>query len=198
MLRITNPVPTYLDGQGGLLDNGQIYIGVANQDPKLNQIQVFWDQALTIPAVQPLRTLAGTIRNGATPAYAYVAQDDFSMMVADSNGAQISYSASYKLDNQGYQPLDSDLTAIAALSTTAFGRNLLTMGNQAALISALGGLNFLPLSGGTMQSDITRQGSGKYVYYNDATYSSGRIFVAAVGSSDPSSAVGDMVFYIAP
>lgn len=35
-----------------------------------------------------------------------------------------------------YQPLDSDLTAIAALATTAFGRSLLTLANAAALAAA--------------------------------------------------------------
>jgi hypothetical protein len=34
-----------------------------------------------------------------------------------------------------YQPVDSDLTAIAALSTTAYGRGLLALANQAALIA---------------------------------------------------------------
>lgn len=37
-----------------------------------------------------------------------------------------------------YQPLDTDLTAIAALTTTTYGRNLLTLANQAALFAALG------------------------------------------------------------
>jgi len=37
-----------------------------------------------------------------------------------------------------YQPLDSDLTAIAALTTTTFGRSLLALANAAALISAAG------------------------------------------------------------
>ena len=36
----------------------------------------------------------------------------------------------------GYQPLDSDLTAIAALSTTAFGRGLLALADAAALRSS--------------------------------------------------------------
>ena len=36
-----------------------------------------------------------------------------------------------------YQPLDSDLTAIAALSTTAYGRALLTLANQAALTALI-------------------------------------------------------------
>lgn len=39
----------------------------------------------------------------------------------------------------GYQPLDSDLTAIAALTTTSFGRALLELANAGALLTA-GGL----------------------------------------------------------
>jgi len=38
----------------------------------------------------------------------------------------------------GYQPLDSDLTAIAALSTTSFGRALLTLADAAAARSSIG------------------------------------------------------------
>lgn len=38
----------------------------------------------------------------------------------------------------GYQPLDSDLSAIAALATTAFGRALLALANQGAAQTALG------------------------------------------------------------
>lgn len=40
--------------------------------------------------------------------------------------------------NPVYQPLDSDLTAIAALSTTTFGRSLLTSANAAALLTLVG------------------------------------------------------------
>lgn len=38
----------------------------------------------------------------------------------------------------GYQPLDSDLTAIAALTTTTFGRSLLTQADAAAARSTIG------------------------------------------------------------
>lgn len=38
----------------------------------------------------------------------------------------------------GYQPLDSDLTAIAALSTTSFGRSLLTQADAAATRTTIG------------------------------------------------------------
>lgn len=38
----------------------------------------------------------------------------------------------------GYQPLDSDLTAIAALTTTSFGRSLLTQADAAATLTTIG------------------------------------------------------------
>jgi len=45
----------------------------------------------------------------------------------------------------GYQPLDSDLTAIAALSTTSFGRGLLTETNASSIRTTLGlGINNSP------------------------------------------------------
>lgn len=47
-------------------------------------------------------------------------------------------SASSALSNLGGQPLDSDLTAIAALATTSFGRALLTAADAAALRTAAG------------------------------------------------------------
>jgi hypothetical protein len=42
------------------------------------------------------------------------------------------------LTDVGAQPLDSDLTAIAALSTQSFGRSVLTQANTQALCAALG------------------------------------------------------------
>lgn len=45
----------------------------------------------------------------------------------------------------GYQPLDSDLTAISALATTAFGRALLTLADAAAARATLG----VPAGSGT-------------------------------------------------
>lgn len=50
------------------------------------------------------------------------------------------------------QPLDSDLTAIAALTTTSFGRGLLELANQAALLSAAGAA---AASHTHAQSDVT-------------------------------------------
>jgi hypothetical protein len=46
--------------------------------------------------------------------------------------------ADYELEVEGKQPLDGDLTAIAALTTTTFGRALLTLADEAAGRTALG------------------------------------------------------------
>lgn len=44
------------------------------------------------------------------------------------------------VDTSGFQPLDADLTAIAALTTTAFGRSVLTTADAAALLTLAGGI----------------------------------------------------------
>ncbi len=66
------------------------------------------------------------ITNGATPTA------DSSL---DTRGARNTAIAAL---SSVYQPLDSDLTAIAALSTTSFGRNLLALADAAALRTAAG------------------------------------------------------------
>jgi hypothetical protein len=66
------------------LDNGNIYIGVANLDPITNPLQVYYDEALTIAASQPLKTSNGYIYRNGTPAQLYVNAADFSITVNDS------------------------------------------------------------------------------------------------------------------
>jgi len=200
--RIDNPVPIYLDESGNLLFNGKIYIGVANQDPRSNPVSVFWDGGLTEPAAQPLRTQAGMIVNGGNVGFIFTSATDYSMAVYDSDdelvwsipSAAIALGAitSGGTPAPSYQPLDSDLTAIAALATTSFGRSLLTLANSAALKSAAGVTDGLAKTGGTITGDIKRSGAGTYVYHADATMTSGRIFLTAAGASDPTSLPGDI------
>lgn len=53
--------------------------------------------------------------------------------LSDALGADANYAATITTALAGKQPLDSDLTAIAALSTTSFGRSLLAAADAAAL-----------------------------------------------------------------
>jgi hypothetical protein len=85
----TYPIFTDIDGQP--LENGFVWIGTANLDPQVNPIIVYWDAALTIPAVQPIRTLGGYPFNSGTPARLYV-DSDYSIRVMNKNGSVV-YSA---------------------------------------------------------------------------------------------------------
>jgi hypothetical protein len=85
----TYPIFTDIDGQP--LEDGFVWIGQANLDPQVNPINVYWDADLTIPAGQPIRTLAGYPANSGTPARLYV-NSDYSIRVMNKNGGLV-YSA---------------------------------------------------------------------------------------------------------
>ena len=88
MTTITAAFPTFLDLGGDPLDQGYIYVGEPNQNPQTSPKQVYWDAALTIPAAQPIRTLAGYIvRNGA-PANLYV-NGQYSITVLNRGAALV-------------------------------------------------------------------------------------------------------------
>lgn len=190
MTKLFNPEPIFLDAAGNLADGGYIYVGVANADPETSPIDCFWDEARTIPATQPLRTIGGLIVNGTTPAAVFFAETDYSMRLKDAGGNLVYYTpTTYPAGS--YQPLDSDLTAIAALSTTPYGRALLTLANTAALQSAVGLPAALPLIGGTVTGNIVRSGAGVHPYWSDPAMTGGRRYITAAGAADPTSQPGD-------
>lgn len=86
MLQIQSPFQQLFDTNGSPLDDGYVYIGTANANPETSPIAIYWDDAGTIPAAQPLRTLNGYIVRSGTPARVYTALDDFSMTVKDRQG----------------------------------------------------------------------------------------------------------------
>ena len=80
------PIFTDIDGQP--LENGYVWIGAANQDPQTNPINVYWDAALTLSAVQPIRTLNGYPANNGTPSNIYV-ESDYSIRIMNKNGSTV-------------------------------------------------------------------------------------------------------------
>lgn len=195
MQKLGNPVPIFLDTTGALMDGGRLYVGVVDGDPESDPIDLFWDASLTIPAPQPLRTIGGLIVNGTTPAAVFMAEDDYSMRVTDAQDVLVFYSPSVYTNTSGFQPLDSDLTAIAALGTTSYGRALLILANQAALQAAVG---YAPFTGGTVTTNIVRSGAGVHTYWFDPAMTGGRIYVTEEGAADPTSQPGDIWFEVEP
>lgn len=198
MTKLTNPLPLFLDGRGALLDAGYIYVGIAHADPETDPIACFWDAAMTIPAAQPLRTLGGVIVNGMNAAFVFFAEEDYSLRIKDADDITVAYIPSAaEAESESYQPLDDDLTAIAAEGTTAYGRSLLLLANQAALKAATGIPDCLPLTGGTMSGGITRAGSGAYGYALPAALTGFRLCgINPSGTADATSQPGDwQAFY---
>lgn len=87
-LEIQQPYPIFTDIDGQPLEDGYIWIGQVNLDPQINPVNVYWDDALTIPAAQPIRTLGGYPINSGTPARFYVNQD-YSIRVMNKNGSTL-------------------------------------------------------------------------------------------------------------
>jgi parallel beta-helix repeat protein len=88
MTAVANPFPLFTDNQARLIDNGRVFIGLADQDPETNPASVYWDEALTVPAAQPLQTVAGYVVNAGSPSTFYVA-GPYSIRVRQPNGSVV-------------------------------------------------------------------------------------------------------------
>lgn len=93
MFLTSAPYQQYFDADGSPLDAGFVYFGLPNQNPETAPQQVFWDEAGTQPAAQPVITLNGyTVRSG-TPAALY-SSGDYSVSVKNRRGSLIAYNPS--------------------------------------------------------------------------------------------------------
>ena len=160
-IRIGNPFAYFPDRFGNPLDGGSVYIGTDGADPEASPVSVYIDEALTTAIPQPISVVSGLLTYDGNPVEVFTAAESFSIRARDSDGSQVFYTASANIDAVSYQPLDADLTAIAALSTTAFGRSLLELANAAALLSLTGaaakGANTDITS---LKEDVTLAGGG--------------------------------------
>lgn len=86
---VTVPFPVFDDRDGQPLENGFVFIGLQNLNPQTNPQAVFFDENLTIPAAQPLRTINGFISNAGTPAQVFVNAVNYSILVQDKNGSLV-------------------------------------------------------------------------------------------------------------
>ncbi len=84
MPQVTPPFQHFTESDGLPLEAGKIYIGIQNLNPITNPITVYWDEALNIPAAQPIRTIGGApSRNGS--ASKLYATSNYSILVKNRN-----------------------------------------------------------------------------------------------------------------
>lgn len=89
-----------------------------------------------------------------------------------------------------YQPLDSDLTAIAALATQPFGRSLLTMANDGAARNTLNAMGVVKVQVFSTSGTYTPSANMKYCIVEVVGGGGGGGSVAASGGSQLTSAAG--------
>jgi hypothetical protein len=87
-IEVQPPYPAFAGADGQPLENGYIWIGTVNLSPQTNPIAVYWDDAKTILAAQPIRTLAGYPVYQGTPSRFFV-DVDYSIQVLDKNGSMV-------------------------------------------------------------------------------------------------------------
>lgn len=86
--QVAPPYPIFTDTSGAPLDAGYVYLGMVNMNPETDPIQVFWDENLSIPAAQPIRTIGGYPSRNGTPAVLYT-DGTYSVTVKDKRGAVV-------------------------------------------------------------------------------------------------------------
>ena len=114
-IRATSPYTIYLDADGMPLTGGYVYFGTAGSNPETTPQATFWDEALAIPAAQPLRTINGFIVRNGSPGTIYTAAA-YSVTVKNKNGALV-FSA---LTNPG-SPIGSVMVPVYTAATLAAG-----------------------------------------------------------------------------
>ena len=142
MITIQTPYVQFTELDGSPLDDGAVYIGTAGLNPQTNPITVYWDNAGTQPAAQPLSTRAGVIARNGAPARVYISASSYSLMVRDKRG----------------RLLASELTISTSVDASGITDGTITeVKLDAALVAKINGA--LQTTGGTMTGAIVLPGN---------------------------------------
>jgi len=104
MSEVIQPFEVFYDTDGKPLEDGYIYVGLPNLNPQTSPTSVYWDENLTIPASQPLRTINGYFSRYGTPGKVYTALLRYSITVRDKKG-ELVYSSLDAVGGSGVQSM---------------------------------------------------------------------------------------------
>ena len=123
-LSVEPPFPAFADASGQPLEDGYIWIGTVNLNPITNPIVAYWDSALTITAVQPIRTSGGYPVYQGTPSRFYTGSD-YSIQVQNKNGTVV------------YTSLNDNAFGGGAVASNATGTGSQTIFSVSSVPSAI-------------------------------------------------------------
>lgn len=110
---ITEPYQFIAGLDGDALDAGYIYYGEPNKDPIQYPKAVYFDENLTIPAPQPLRTVNGYVVRNGSPAFLF-ANSNYSILVLDAFQRQVYSVADFMLIGNASPVVGSDVDKIVS------------------------------------------------------------------------------------
>lgn len=124
MTQVTEPFPIFYDDDGTPLDDGMIYVGQANQDPRVNPVVVYTDEARTISIAQPIRTLGGRPAYQGAPINLYVAEAAYSIAVQNRFGTPIVSAPDAGLSVDDFSFIQTGAGAVAETVQTTLRRTV--------------------------------------------------------------------------
>src|SRR6056297_1814006 len=96
---VGNGYPIFTDTRGLPLEQGFIHIGVKGFNPLSNPQEVFWDEALTIPA-SGVRTSGGYAMRDGSPGQLFTLSP-YSILLQDKNGSTVFYQPNGAEEEEG-------------------------------------------------------------------------------------------------
>ncbi|WP_151753769.1 hypothetical protein [Acinetobacter soli] len=87
--KIQIPFPSFYDIDGRPLDAGYVYLGEVGKNPEVYPVSAFWDESLTVPAAQPVRTRNGYFSKNGKPGKLFVGQMSCSITIKNKKGLVI-------------------------------------------------------------------------------------------------------------
>lgn len=194
------------DVTGKPLDYGVVYFGEPNKDPEFYPVDIFYDEALTIRASQPVRTKGGFLNANGDMVEVYAAELVYSVKVVDAQGYKIFYKPAMSrtntdtnvstrlpypdsvLRNQGEKNAESisfedflDTNNVTAVQAAFSTRRALTLQNK---VYDMGDAKHLTLTAENSNSVIN--GNGATLKFNAPDYKGGiRIYISGSEESLP-------------
>lgn len=171
-LPILPPYPVFTGLDGMPLNNGRIYVGTAGLDPVTNQVALYWDDALTIAASQPVATSGGyAIRNG-SPGVLFADAASVSVLVQDQYGVTVFTADSLDAISVG---LSGGTTGLTVTGSPVTGAGTMTLSGTLAV--ANGGTGSGTANGARGNLNAAKSGAN-----DDITSLHQHVTVAATGT----------------
>jgi hypothetical protein len=169
-LTVQSPFPLFTDVDGQPLEQGQVWLGTAGNNPLTSPITAYWDEALTQVVTQPVTTRGGYPMNGSNIGRLYVASN-YSILVRNRNGYDVlsSLTAAY--------PYDSNLITFLQAGAGAVVRSV-----QAKLRDVVSVKDFGAVGDGIANDRAAIQAAfaaSKSVYFPSGSYYLGAFSTAA-------------------